>query len=866
MFSKLSFHVLQLLELEVGESKVTAVHKTAEASCILAKFEEAQETIKEADIMINELMIANETLKLEIERLREKETLQITEQELLRKEVKSLEHGNILTCQQFQTLEEHLCSTLTEIEASIVELEDTIAEVQTAVNSSFMSFASEIQSMKSLQLDSTKFVSSCFENVWSEIIVKDCAISVLHLCHMGILLETVMGLNAENGLLQHGLCESDAAVAGLREQNLKSKRELDMCKILKGKLLSDLKNGFHRIQKKEEEAGEMSSKLNAFEKKISNLQIQEEQMLQRSNYIGHQLVVLMKELDDNNKILISSLLDQEQWLKKRENFLESQTDSFVTNLCLRDLESCILEAEIEEVTLQKSINDREHINCLAFLEILKEKAILFKVDQELREQVLLDKEVEVVFLQKEVQEAQIEQKNLLSELNESNLSVRKLDEMNKTLEREIQLLKEANGSSDVLKVELDEVRGKYQALEAGYDRLLKDLQTKEKLLEDSSSQIRALDQKDQNLHTDLEVKNIELLELQYLQLILTEVLCSKRQDFEICVNHVNTLNEENVSFRNKLQYYEENMHAVLRNMNMNIAKCVDSMEMLDVDCTRVVDGLNAGFPVLDKIYHEMRENVGKISNFLEEIEYLELSTKEVELENLTLQTELTRKDEVLAGLLFDLSLLQESASKNKDKKDELDKMVASMEALDNELAEKSAELDKAIAHTHSLEAQLRDKMDIICDLELNLSKESDSKELVFSENLELKTQIENVLVEKSSIEEELSEKRKLTEDLEMELLEVGNQLSQMNDLIEFLRSNLNELTSERDQLQMEMCSVKEKLGTLEALAEENEANLMEAQQVCSINKPVNGFVVKTWISFIYNFILINIVMNAMSDG
>lgn len=784
--------------------------------------------------MINELMIANETLKLEIERLREKVMLQITEKELLRKEVKSLQHCNTLACQKFRTLEEHLYSNSMEIEATIVELEGMIAEVQTTVNSSFMSLASEIQSMKSLQLDSTKLVRSCFENVWSEIIVKDCAISVLHLCHMGILLETVMGLNAENGLLQHGLCESDAAVAGLREQNLKSKRELDMCKILKGKLLSDLKNGFHRIQKKEEEAGEMSSKLNEFEKKISDLQIQEEQMLQRSNYMGHQLVVLMKELDDSNKNLISSVLDQEKLLKERENFLEFQTDFFVTNLVLRDLESCILDGEIEEFTLQKSIADREHINCLAFLEVLKERAIISKVDEELREQLLLDKEVEVVLLQKEVEKAQVEQKNLLSKLNESNMSVRKMDEINKTLERDIQLLEGARGSNDVLKDELDEVRGKCRELEAECDRLLKDLQTKEKLLEDSSSHMHAIDQKNQNLNTDLEMKNIELLELQYLQLILKEILCSKRQDFEICVNHITTLNEENISFRNKLRYYEENMNAVLRDMSMNIAKSVDSMGMLDVGCTSVVDGLNAGFPVLDKIYHEMLDNVGKISTFLEEFEYLELSTKEVELENLTLQTELIRKDEVLTGLLFDLRLLQESASKNKDKKDELDKTVASMEALDNELAQKSAELDKAIDHVHRLEAQLQDKMDIIYDLELNLSKESDSKKLIFSENLELKTQIENVLVGKCSIEEELSEKRKLTEDLEMELLEVGNQLSQMNDLIEFLKSNLNELTSERDQLQMEVCSVKEKLGTLEALAEENEANLMEAQQVFSV--------------------------------
>lgn len=50
-----------------------------------------------------------------------------------------------------------------------------------------------------------------------------CVVSVLDLCHMGILLEIVMGPNAENCLLHHGLCESSSVIAGLREHNLKTR-------------------------------------------------------------------------------------------------------------------------------------------------------------------------------------------------------------------------------------------------------------------------------------------------------------------------------------------------------------------------------------------------------------------------------------------------------------------------------------------------------------------------------------------------------------------------------------------------------------------------------------------------------------------
>ena len=50
-----------------------------------------------------------------------------------------------------------------------------------------------------------------------------CDIFVLDLCHMGILLEIMMGPNLENGLLHHGLCESRSIIIGLREQNLKTR-------------------------------------------------------------------------------------------------------------------------------------------------------------------------------------------------------------------------------------------------------------------------------------------------------------------------------------------------------------------------------------------------------------------------------------------------------------------------------------------------------------------------------------------------------------------------------------------------------------------------------------------------------------------
>ena len=64
------FETKESLELEVSDAKIVAPQKTAEASRFLSKIEETQGTMKETNIMINVLLTTNETMKLEIERLK----------------------------------------------------------------------------------------------------------------------------------------------------------------------------------------------------------------------------------------------------------------------------------------------------------------------------------------------------------------------------------------------------------------------------------------------------------------------------------------------------------------------------------------------------------------------------------------------------------------------------------------------------------------------------------------------------------------------------------------------------------------------------------------------------------------------------
>ncbi|XVE49142.1 hypothetical protein DITRI_Ditri01bG0058600 [Diplodiscus trichospermus] len=787
------------LELEVSDAKIIATEKTAEASCILAKFEEAKDTITEADIMINGLMIANETMKLDIKRQKQVEAILVDKRDALITEVQSLRSINVLKDQELEDLAKQFGSSLTETRYLVAELEGLISEVQTAFSQNVMAVVCDCLCLKSLLFDSMKLARSWLEDVWSEIIVKDCAVSVLHLCHMGILLETLTGLNAENGLLQHGLSESNTVIADLREHNCKSRRELEICRVIKGKLLADIRHSFDRISKKEEKTGELSAKLVTFEKKISDLQFQEEVMLQRSNYMGSQLTFLMKELDLSNKNFEASLLDQEQLLKDKEELLKSQAEISMVDLCTKDFESLILASEMEQMFVCLADSRKELNKAYAVLDGLKKELFLSKVDACLKEQLLVEWETESSFLQEKVVEAQSELRNLKKE---NCLLLQDLEEKKSDLASSASCLDASN-------LELHQLKEKTFSLETCITRL----------------------------QADLELKSIELKELQHSQSIIMEDLSLKGHDLQISVDRANTLRAENALLSKELRSLEKSKIKACNNSSLNAAKCVDLVECIDMEGSRLFGILNKeGVTIADKMFQELHDNAERTSKFIEELDYLEHCAKEMESENETLQVELSRKDDVLKGLLFDLSLLQESASNTKDQKDEIEEMVSSLEALEDELAVKSSELNEAVSHNQMLEVQLQEKQDVITHLQLDISNERESMKLLCAENQDLKARIEDALAAKSSVEDDLRERTKIADSMEVELSEMSSALSQMNDTIESLTNNFNELAGERDQLHMKVLSLEENLGKAKAEAKQSEAIAMEAQQMAESRK------------------------------
>ena len=390
-------------------------------------------------------------------------------------------------------------------------------------------------------------------------------------------------MHAENGLLSHGLCESNSVISDLKEHNYRTKQELDMCRILKGKLLADIKNSFDCINKKEVEAGEITIKLNTFSKNISDLQLQEEIMLLRSNEMGSQLAKLMRELDVSNTDIVTSLLDQEKLVKQKVEAIESEAEFFMADWYAKDFESLIHASELKNMSCNIANMEEHFVKYSILIEQLKKETIFSQVETELAKQILMDKEVEVSLLEREVQQGKVERKDLVTKLNRNVLRITEMGEVNKVLEQNIEFLKDVTCSNHALKGELVEANkakkrllDRILDLEADYDKVIGDVIGKDVASEFSFQQVYFLE------HQNTELK--------------------------------------------KVNYMLENSSCRLKN----------ELNLKDSELTR--------------------------------------------MQNL-LEVELSRKDDVIKGLLYDLSLLQESASNNKDQKDEVEKIVATMEAL-----------------------------------------------------------------------------------------------------------------------------------------------------------------------------------------
>lgn len=210
-------------------------------------------------------------------------------------------------------------------------------------------------------------------------------------------------------------------------------------------------------------------------------------------------------------------------------------------------------------------------------------------------------------------------------------------------------------------------------------------------------------------------------------------------------------------------------------------------------------------------------------------------------ENLELRKELERKEVLLKGLLFDISLLQESASSRKDITDEVEKLIAALNRVQNELSTKKHQLDELLIQQKTLENQIQEMESALSSSKADLEETRRASNNFSKQNSELRVLIEDLCVKKSQTENELEEQREIVKSLENEILRLISSAEKQLILLKKdkdTEDDLKRVTGEKNQLLEQLRFLQDRLDMAYSLADENEAIAVQARQVCIFLKNI----------------------------
>ncbi|GAV71636.1 Kinesin domain-containing protein/Kinesin-relat_1 domain-containing protein [Cephalotus follicularis] len=213
------------------------------------------------------------------------------------------------------------------------------------------------------------------------------------------------------------------------------------------------------------------------------------------------------------------------------------------------------------------------------------------------------------------------------------------------------------------------------------------------------------------------------------------------------------------------------------------------------------------------------------------------SCEDLLLENLSLKKELERKEVLLQGLLFDLSLLQESASNKKDIKDETGKLILVLSQIQHELEKKTTQVDDLLVQHKKLESHLTDTENALFISNSDLEQARETIDTLIDQNIEFKLLIKDLYFRQSESEEQLDGQKEVVKGLEKENFHLTSSVEKnIISSVEGIEEDLRKVVSERDQLHSEVRTLNDKLEMACALADENEAIAVEARQESEASK------------------------------
>ncbi|XP_047329841.1 kinesin-like protein KIN-12C isoform X2 [Impatiens glandulifera] len=200
---------------------------------------------------------------------------------------------------------------------------------------------------------------------------------------------------------------------------------------------------------------------------------------------------------------------------------------------------------------------------------------------------------------------------------------------------------------------------------------------------------------------------------------------------------------------------------------------------------------------------------------------LVLSDNNLLHENHVLKKELERKDDVLKGLFFDFSLLQEATATTKDYKDERERLLLVLRQVQKELMMKTSQVNGMLDENIKLKSGLTKYVRGLDQAEGRLN-------FLSEENEDLSALVKDLQTKNSEFLNQLVEQSEVVKNLENEILRLTCSADEKS--LQSMMGDLRRITVEREDLQNLVASLQDKLDMACSFADENEAIATEARQ------------------------------------
>ncbi|KAG9459911.1 hypothetical protein H6P81_004419 [Aristolochia fimbriata] len=164
--------------------QLLAEEKLRQANHLLVKFEEAQETMKEADVMLNALLKVNEDVKQEAEGWKQATEELRTERISLVKEIEQLEASIHLKEEQYSSYQEQIKANFADVIESISSLQSYFSQMLRSFDDELKLVFADILSFLQELRNRGSATRSCLEDIWSNIMESSLLSFVSYQCQL----------------------------------------------------------------------------------------------------------------------------------------------------------------------------------------------------------------------------------------------------------------------------------------------------------------------------------------------------------------------------------------------------------------------------------------------------------------------------------------------------------------------------------------------------------------------------------------------------------------------------------------------------------------------------------------------------------